>query len=81
MKHDPLITGKRKSVNLSVDEGIVAAARAAGINLSRVTEAALRAEIRAERERRWKEENEAAIAEFAEWYAREGDPLTELRIR
>ena len=43
MRHDPIATGKRKSVNLSLDTGIVAAAREAGINLSQVSEAAIRA--------------------------------------
>ncbi|MGJ3628756.1 hypothetical protein AB5I41_21010 [Sphingomonas sp. MMS24-JH45] len=32
MKHDPIVSGKRKSVDLSIDTGIVAAARAA-VNL------------------------------------------------
>lgn len=80
MKHDPMIAGKRKAVNLSLDTGIVAAAREAGVNLSRVTEAALRMAVREEQERRWKKENEAAIAAFAEWYEREGDPLANLRV-
>lgn len=80
MKHEAVRAGKRKSVNLSIDTGIVAAARAQGINLSRVTEAALAHAVRAEQERRWTEENRAAIAEFAEWYEREGDPLADLRV-
>ena len=41
MKHDPIASGKRKSVNLSIDTGIVAAAREAGLNLSQISEAAL----------------------------------------
>ncbi len=81
MKHEAIRTGKRKSVNLSIDSGIVAAARAQGINLSRVTEAALFHAVRAEQERCWTEENRAAITDFAEWYEREGDPLADLRVR
>jgi antitoxin CcdA len=78
MKHDPITPCKRKSVNLSLDTGIVAAAREQGINLSRVTEAALRVAIKAEQERRWKEENRGWIADFSAWYEREGDPLAHL---
>lgn len=81
MKHDPIKAGKRKSVNLSLDTGIVAAAREQGLNLSRVTEAALRVAIKAEGERRWKEDNREAISAFCKWYEREGDPLAHLRVR
>ena len=80
MKHDPNVAGKRRPVNLSLDTGIVAAAREAGINLSRVTEAALRAAVRDQQEARWKQDNAAAIAAFADWYERDGDPLAHLRI-
>lgn len=81
MRHDRLDSHKRKAVNVSLDTGIVAAARAAGINLSRVTEDALRAAVKVEEERRWQEENRAAVAAFSDWYAREGDPLAHLRVR
>ena len=81
MKHDPVAPRKRKPVNLSLDTEIVAAAREAGINLSRVTEDALRVAVKAEQERRWREENAAAMLAFNEWYAREGDPLAHLRVR
>lgn len=81
MKHDPVVPRKRKSVNVSLDVDVVAAAREQGINLSRITETALRAAIKAERERRWKEENRGAIAAFGNWYDTEGDPLAHLRVR
>lgn len=81
MKHDPIPSGKRKAVNLSIDTGIVAAARAVGVNFSRVTEDALRIAVKVEHERRWREDNKAAIAAFDEWYRRDGDPLAGLRVR
>ena len=81
MKHDPIVSRKRKSVNVSVDTGIVAAAREAGLNLSRVTEEALRAEIKVVRERRWQEENRAAIEGWNRWYEKNGDPLAGLRVQ
>jgi len=81
MKHDHIPSRKRKPVNLSLDTGIVAAARDAGINLSRVTEDALRVAVKAEGERRWLEDNQSAMAAFNDWYSREGDPLAGLRVR
>ena len=81
MKHDPIKPCKRKSVNVSLDTGVVAAARQEGLNLSRVTEAALIVAIKAEREKRWREENQQAISAFREWYEKEGDPLAHLRVR
>lgn len=78
MKHDPIASGKRKSVNLSIDTGVVAAAREAGINLSRVTELALRAETKRERERQWRADHRDWAEGFARWYEAEGDPLAHL---
>ncbi len=78
MKHDGIDPPKRRPVNVSLDTGIVTAAREAGVNLSRVTEAALRVAIKEARERQWREENRAAIGQFTEWYDRHGDPLAHL---
>lgn len=80
MKHDPIPSRKRKPVNVSLDTGVVAAAREAGINLSRVTEDALRVAVKVAQERRWRDENRSAITAFSEWYEREGDPLADLRV-
>jgi antitoxin CcdA len=81
MKHDSVAPAKRRPVNVSLDTGIVAAAREAGVNLSRVTEAALRVAIKEARERQWREDNQAAIGRFADWYERNGDPLAHLEPR
>ena len=78
MKHDPIASGKRKSVNVSIDTGVVAAARAAGINLSRVTETALRIATKSEAERQWREEHREWIEGFSRSYEAEGDPLAHL---
>lgn len=79
MKLDPIASGKRKPVNLSLDTGVVEAAREAGINLSHTCEAALRAAAKAERERRWQEENRGAIEEWNAWIAEHGLPLAKYR--
>jgi antitoxin CcdA len=75
MRHERVTSGKRKSVNLSLDTGIVAAARAAGLNLSQISEAAIHAATRAEQERRWKEDNRPAIEAWDRWYEENGHPL------
>ena len=66
------MSGKRKAVNLSLDSEIVAIARDAGLNLSRVAEDASRVALEADRERRWQEEHRDAIAAFTQWFEREG---------
>ena len=79
MKHDPVASGKRKSVNMSLDTGIVSAAREAGLNLSQISERAIRHATKVEQERRWKEENREAIEGWNRWYEQNGDPLAHLR--
>lgn len=59
-------------VNLSIDEALVAAAKAAGINMSAVAEEAIRFETRAEEMRRWSEENRAAAAAWGRKIEEEG---------
>ncbi|MHA3841905.1 type II toxin-antitoxin system CcdA family antitoxin [Sphingomonas aestuarii] len=80
MKHDPIASGKRKAVNLSIDTGVVAAAREAGINLSQVSEAAIRDAAKKERDRLWKEENRAAIEANNAWVETHGLPLEKYRL-
>ncbi|WP_188658205.1 type II toxin-antitoxin system CcdA family antitoxin [Sphingomonas metalli] len=78
MKHEDISASRRRPVNVSLDTGIVDAARKAGINLSRVTEAALRVAVKKAEEQRWREENRESIARFNAWYAENGDPLAHL---
>lgn len=80
MKHDPIASGKRKAVNLSIDTGVVAAAREAGINLSQVSEVAIRDAAKKERDRLWKEENRAAIEANNAWVETHGLPLEKYRL-
>ena len=80
MKHDPVASGKRKSVNLSLDTGIVEAARAAGINLSQVSEKAIQEAAKAERDRRWQEENREWIEAHNRWVENNPLPLQKYRL-
>lgn len=79
MKQDTIGSGKRKPVNLSLDTGVVEAAREAGINLSQTCEAALRKAAKEERDRRWKEENREAIEAWNAWVEEHGLPLAKYR--
>ncbi|HEX7656349.1 MAG TPA: type II toxin-antitoxin system CcdA family antitoxin, partial [Sphingomonas sp.] len=60
MKHERLSSGRRRAVNVSLDDDLVGEAKALGLNLSQACEAGLAATVKAERERRWKEENREA---------------------
>lgn len=80
MKHDPIASGKRKPVNLSLDTGVVAAAREHGLNLSQIAEAALKEATSAERNRRWAEENRDWIEANNKWVEESGLPLEKYRM-
>lgn len=76
----PLSASKRRSVNLSLDEAVVAEAREYGINLSRTSEEALAKAVKKERERRWQEENREAIEANNRWLEENGLPYADLRL-
>ena len=80
MKHDHVATGKRKAVNLSLDIGVVAAAREVGLNLSQICEVALRDAAKVERDRRWKEENREWAEANNRWVEEKGLPLERYRL-
>lgn len=80
MKHDRIASGKRRSVNMTIDTGVVAAAREAGINLSQVAEAAIREATSVELNRRWKEENRDWAEAVNRWVEENGLPLERYRL-
>lgn len=80
MKHDRIGSGKRKSVNLSLDTGVVEAAREAGLNLSNISETALREAARKARDAKWQEENREWIAANNAWVEKHGLPLAKYRM-
>lgn len=69
----------RIKVNLTVDAEVAEEARALGLNMSRLAEAAIAEATKAERNRLWREENRAALEAYAEEVAREGLPLASYR--
>lgn len=80
MKPAPVSSGKRRSVNLSLDAQMVTAARELGIGLSQTCERALATEVKKERERRWLEENQAAFDYWNDWLEKNGLPYADLRL-
>ncbi len=80
MKPDLILSGKRKAVNLSLDTGVVEAARAVGLNLSQVCEVALRDASKRETFRRWQEDNCVAIETHNAWVEKHGLPLERYRM-
>ncbi|MGR3497681.1 MAG: type II toxin-antitoxin system CcdA family antitoxin [Limimaricola soesokkakensis] len=69
----------RIKVNLTLEAELAETARALGLNMSRLAEAAIAEAAKAERNRRWREENRAALAAYTEEVAREGLPLASYR--
>ena len=69
----------RVKVNLTLDGDVAEAARALGLNMSRLAEAAIAEAAKIERNRLWREENKAAIATYAEEVANDGLPLIRFR--
>ncbi len=80
MKHDPIASGKRKAVNLSLDTGVVQTARDLGLNLSKISEDALRTATREARQRQWADDHRERIDAFAEWLDEHGMPFEDLRV-
>ena len=62
----------KKAANLSVRADLLEEARAYKINLSQTLETALAAELKKEKERRWLEENRAAIDAYGRFVEKHG---------
>ena len=69
----------RIKVNLTLDAEVAETARALGLNMSRLAEAAIAEATKAERNRLWREETRAANAAYTEEIQREGLPFAAFR--
>jgi antitoxin CcdA len=72
-------SASRKAANLSLDSELLTQARDLDINLSRAAEDGIAKAVKAERERRWLEENAEAIRAYNEYIETNGLPLEEYR--
>jgi antitoxin CcdA len=70
---------RRRAVNVSLREDIVARAKELGLNLSEVSEAALAAAVKAAAFEIWKLENAAALAAHRRRVERHGALLDSMR--
>jgi antitoxin CcdA len=74
-------TPKKRAVNLFVDADLLDEAKRMRINLSDLLERRLRTIVRAEREKRWVEENREAIESINQFIDRHGLLASRLRLR
>ncbi len=70
---------RKRPTNVSLSETLVKEARELGINVSQACEEGLAAATKAERERRWLEENREAIESNNAYVAKHGMPLARFR--
>lgn len=71
---------RKRGTNVSLQGSLVEEARALGISLSSACEQGLAAAVKAEKERRWLEENAEAIRSYNEWIRKNGNPLARYRM-
>ena len=69
----------RIKVNLTLDAEVAQSARALGLNMSRLAEAAIAEATRVERNRQWRDANAAALQAYAQEVEKEGLPLSGYR--
>jgi antitoxin CcdA len=72
---------RKRAVNLFVDVELLEQARRLRINLSETLENRLRAIVRAEQEKRWREDNRDAIASINAFIEQHGLLSAKLRYR
>jgi antitoxin CcdA len=71
--------GAKRATNVSLNEALVAEARALGVNVSRACEDGLENEVRRERARRWQEANTEGFEAWNAFVEQNGVPLAKYR--
>ena len=74
------VSSPRRPTNVTLPENLLKDARELQINLSQASERGVAAEVKAEKERRWLEENRAAMDSYNERIERDGLLLEQYRI-
>ncbi len=69
----------KRAANLTVDEELLADAKALGINLSATFETSLRDAVRARKAEQWLEDNRPALTGYNKWVEQKGLPLDRYR--
>ena len=70
---------RKRSTNVSLSEELVREAKDLGLSISAACEQGLAAQVKAERERRWIEENRAGFESWNRYVAEHGLPLARYR--
>ncbi len=70
----------RRATSLTLDRALLDEAKTLGVNVSRAAEAGVLAAVKAERGRRWKEDNAEAIADYNAWIEENGIPNQSIRL-
>ena len=78
MRQHPPTEPQRRATNVSLPEPPAEEAKALGVNLSRACETGLADAVKRERERRWLEENGAALEAANACVEKHGLPLADL---
>ena len=71
---------EKQRTNVTLTAENLAAARALGLNVSAISDAALVAAVRAARAQEWAAQNAETIAERREWIATNGTPLADVQV-
>jgi antitoxin CcdA len=71
--------GKART-NVTLDAALLAEARAFELNVSAIAEGALETAVKAEKARRWYEENAEAIEQRRRWIEEHGMPLAAYQV-
>lgn len=79
MRHEKL-PAARKATNLTLNADLLAEAKALSVNVSRAAETGISQAVRAEKERRWIEENREALESSNTWVEKNGLPLAKYRM-
>lgn len=74
------VKSPRQPTNLSINADLMDEAKSLEINVSRAAETGIAEAVRAEKTRRWKEENAGTIQAWNKWVEENGLPLAEYRL-
>ena len=73
-----MASSSRRKISLTLDAEVLDSAKALGINVSAVAEAALKNAVASARRMHWLKQNAKAFAEQAAWHERNGQPLADI---
>ena len=72
-------SSSRRSTSLTLDCALLDEAKELGVNISRAAEKGVESDVKAARQKLWKEENSEAIADFNAYIDEHGVPFADLR--